>query len=119
MPRGAGVGANFQNFKFSQPISSLYPLDYKNDPTWYQVTDNDGTKDTLITDPPAANSFADNYTHGLVWVNDYKRSMTKEAVVDLTETPFFKDNTYTIEAQTGNATAGSEQRLIGLSLIHI
>ena len=115
MPRGAGVGANFQNFKFSQPISSLYPLDYKNDPTWYQVTDNDGTKDTLITDPPAANSFADNYTHGLVWVNDYKRSMTKEAVVDLTETPFFKDNTYTIEAQTGNATAGSEQRLIGIA----
>ena len=115
LPRGAGVGQNFQNFKFSQPISSLYPLDYKNDPTWYQVTDNDGTKDTLITDPPAANSFADNYTHGLVWVNDYKRSMTKEAIVDLTETPFFKDNAYEIKAQTGNATAGSEQRLIGIA----
>ena len=51
LPRGAGIGNNFQNFKFSQPISSLYPLDYKNDPTWYQVVDNDGTKDTLITDP--------------------------------------------------------------------
>ena len=115
LPRGAGVGQNFQNFKFSQPISSLYPLDYKNDPTWYQVIDNDGTKNTQITDPPAANSFADNYTHGLVWVNDYKRSMTKEAVTDLTETAFFKDNTYEIKAQTGNATAGSEQRLIGIA----
>ena len=115
LPRGAGVGQNFQNFKFSQPISSLYPLDYKNDPTWYQVIDNDGTKNTQITDPPAANSFADNYTHGLVWVNDYKRSMTKAAVTDLTETAFFKDNTYEIKAQTGNATAGSEQRLIGIA----
>ena len=115
MPRGAGVGQNFQNFKFSQPISSLYPLDYKNDPTWYQVIDNNGTKDVLITDPPAANSFADNYTHGLVYVNDYKRSMTKEAIVDLTETPFFKENTYEIKAQTGNATAGSEQRTIAIA----
>ena len=115
LPRGAGVGQNFQNFKFSQPISSLYPLDYKNDPTWYQVIDNNGTKDTLIVDAPAANSFADNYTHGLVWVNDYKRSMTKEAVTDLTETPFFKDNTYVIQAQNGNATAGSEQRKISIA----
>ena len=115
LPRGAGVGSNFQNFKFSQPISSLYPLDYKNDPTWYQVTDNNGTKDVLITDAPAANSFADNYTHGLVWINDYKRSMTKEAITDLTETSFFKDNTYSIVAQTGNATAGSEQRKIAIA----
>ena len=119
LPRGAGVANNFQNFKFSQPISSLYPLDYKNDPTWYQVTDNNGTKDTLITDPPASNSFADNYTHGLVYVNDYKRSMTKEAVVDLTESAYFEDYTYTgansIKATVGNATAGSEQRKIPIA----
>ena len=120
LPRGAGVGANFQNFKFSQPISSLYPLDYKNDPLWYQVIDNNGTKDSLITDPPAANSFADNYTHGLVWVNDYKRSMTKEAIEDLTQTGYFSGYTYnnsgnTLQAVTGNATAGSEQRLIPIA----
>ena len=119
LPRGAGVGNNFQNFKFSQPISSLYPLDYKNDPTWYQVVDNNGTKDTLITDPQATNSFADNYTHGLVYVNDYKRSMTKEAVQDLTESAYFEDYTYTgtneLKASTGNATSGSEQRKIPIA----
>ena len=119
LPRGAGVGNNFQNFKFSQPISSLYPLDYKNDPTWYQVVDNNGTKDTLITDPQATNSFADNYTHGLVYVNDYKRSMTKEAVKDLTESAYFEDYTYTgtneLKASTGNATSGSEQRRIPIA----
>jgi len=120
LPRGAGVGANFQNFKFSQPISSLYPLDYKNDPLWYQVIDNNGTKDSLITDPPAANSFADNYTHGLVWVNDYKRSMTKEAIEDLTQSGYFSGYTYanagnTLQAVTGNATAGSEQRQIPIA----
>ena len=119
LPRGAGVGNNFQNFKFSQPISSLYPLDYKNDPTWYQVVDNNGTKDTLITDPQATNSFADNYTHGLVYVNDYKRSMTKEAVQNLTESAYFEDYTYTgtneLKASTGNATSGSEQRRIPIA----
>ena len=119
LPRGAGVGGNFQNFKFSQPISSLYPLDYKNDPTWYQVIDNNGTKDTLITDPPAANSFADNYTHGLVWVNDYKRSMTKETIEDLTQTGYFSGYSYTgnngLQALTGNATAGSEQRKLPIA----
>ena len=119
LPRGAGIGNNFQNFKFSQPISSLYPLDYKNDPTWYQVVDNDGTKDTLITDPQETSSFADNYTHGLVYVNDAKRSMTKEAVVDLTKSAYFNDYTYTgtneIKATTGNATSGSEQRKIAIA----
>ena len=119
LPRGAGVGNNFQNFKFSQPISSLYPIDYKNDPTWYQVVDNNGTKDTLVTDPPASSSFADNYTHGLVWVNDAKRSMTKESITDLTETGYFKDFNYTgsnaLKAQNGNATSGSEQRKIAIA----
>ena len=114
LPRGAGVGNNFQNFRFSQPISSLYPLNYKNDPTWYQVTNNDGDKDTLITDPKPTSSFADNYTHGLVYVNDYKRSMTKEAVIDITESAYFEDYTYTganeIKGQEGNATSGSEQK---------
>ena len=119
LPRGAGVGNNFQNFRFSQPISSLYPLNYKNDPTWYQVTNNDGDKDTLITDPKPTSSFADNYTHGLVYVNDYKRSMTKEAVIDITESAYFEDYTYTganeIKGQEGNATSGSEQRKIPIA----
>ena len=119
LPRGAGIGNNFQNFKFSQPISSLYPLDYKNDPTWYQVVDNNGTKDTLITDPQESSSYADNYTHGLVYVNDAKRSMTKEAVVDLTKSAYFDGYTYTgtneIKATTGNATSGSEQRKISIA----
>ena len=36
-PTGPGVGTNFRNFKFSQPISQLYPLNYKNDPLWLSL----------------------------------------------------------------------------------
>ena len=35
-PTGAGVTDNFKKFKFSQPVSKLYPLNYKNDPLWFQ-----------------------------------------------------------------------------------
>jgi len=35
-PTGSGVGENFRNFKFSQPVSKLFPEFYKNDPEWYK-----------------------------------------------------------------------------------
>jgi hypothetical protein len=127
-PTGAGVGENFRNYKFSQPISNLYPLDYKNDPLWFQVQD-DGSRDTTIIDPPASSSAADNYVHGLVTLNDYKYSETKEAVQDLLLTDPFATYAYTnntsnvdgdvvdnrLRAQSGNASVGSENRKIPIN----
>ena len=85
-PTGAGAGGNFQKFKFSQPVSKLYPLNYRNDPLWFK---NNGTTQaeksyySALIDPPQAYSAADNYIHGLVTVNDSKHSVTRELVEDL------------------------------------
>ena len=117
-PTGAGSQGNFRNFKFSQPISKLYPLNYKNDPLWFKQLDN-----TQI-DVPATYSAADNYTHGLVRVNDFKGSMTREAMLDFTTQQALLQNTYTqvnsnidnrLRAQKGNAASGSEDRRIPIA----
>ena len=116
-PTGAGVGTNFRNFKFSQPIGQLYPLDYKNDPLWFQIR-QDGTRDTTILDTPATVCAADNFVHGLVRTNDYKNSTTKEVIQELTSNPALDRYSYTtnaIQAQAGNAASGSEDRLIPIS----
>jgi hypothetical protein len=114
-PTGAGNQGNFRNFKFSQPISKLYPLNYKNDPLWFKQLD------VTEVDVPATYSAADNYTHGLVRVNDFKGSMTREAMLDFTTQNALKDKSYTqlsstddnrLRAQKGNAASGSEDRLI-------
>ena len=119
-PVGAGVGTNFRNFKFSQPISQLYPLNYKNDPVWFKQLDNN------LVDPPSTVCAADNYVHGLVQPNDAKNSQTKEAIQELLENPALTNENYTnttfdeegdildyrIRAQEGNATSGSEDRKI-------
>ena len=65
-----------------------------------------------MIDPPQAFSAADNYVHGLVTVNDFKGSTTREMVADLTQQPAFILNEYNIQAAPGNATSGSEQRKI-------
>ena len=121
-PTGAGVSNNFRRFKFSQPVSKLYPLNYRNDPLWFK---NSGTtqaeKDYYanLIDPPQAFSAADNYIHGLVTVNDFKNSVTRELVEDLLNNPAFIFNTYTgdnqVKAQLGNATSGSEDRRIPIA----
>ena len=112
-PTGAGNLGNFRNFKFSQPISKLYPLNYKNDPVWFKQLDSN------FVDPPATYSAADNYVHGLVTVNDFKGSITKEMILDFVKTDALKNNTYTsantIQAQDGNATSGSEDRQIPIA----
>ena len=117
-PTGAGNQGNFRNMKFSQPISKLYPLNYKNDPLWYKQLD------ASAVDAPATYSAADNYTHGLVRVNDFKGSMTREAMLDFTNQAALSNNTYTqvstnednrLRAQKGNATSGSEDRLIPIA----
>ncbi|AIX20491.1 short tail fiber protein [Synechococcus phage ACG-2014e] len=120
-PTGAGVAENFKKFKFSQPVSSLYPLDYKNDPLWFQK--NGTTAEELnvasqLLDPPPTFSAADNYTQGLVTTNDFKNSVTRELVEDLIDQPAFNENNYiakAIEAQVGNATSGSEDRKIPIA----
>ncbi len=112
-PTGAGVGENFRNFKFSQPVSKLYPEFYKNDPEWYKQLDPEAI------DPPATISAADNYIHGLVAVNDSKASVTKECVVDFISDQGLRNNAFTgdneIKAQDGGASAGSESRRISIS----
>ena len=127
-PLGAGVGENFHYYKFSQPISNLYPLDYKNDPLWFQIDDS-GNRDLTKLDPPASVAAADNYVHGLVTLNDYKYSETKEAITDMLATRPFATFQYTastsdvnsnildnrIQAQEGNASVGSENRQIPIS----
>ena len=117
-PTGAGVTNNFKKFKFSQPVSRLYPLNYRNDPLWFKksgtTTSEKAYYGTLI-DPPATFSAADNYTHGLVTTNDYKNSVTKELAEDLTKQPAFIVNNYNLVAQEGNATSGSEDRRIPIA----
>ena len=117
-PTGAGNQGNFRNFKFSQPISKLYPLNYKNDPLWFKQLD------VNEVDPPATYSAADNYTHGLVRVNDFKGSMTREMALDFTGQAALNVNTYTqvsstvdnrLRAQKGNASSGSEDRKIPIA----
>ena len=122
-PLGPGVGTNFHDYKFSQPISSLYPQNYKNDPLWFQAQ-VDGSEyqtasiDGTIVDPPQTTSAADNYTHGLVRVNDVKSSLTKETVIDFVAQPALSGSDYTgdneIKGQEGNASQGSEGRVIAI-----
>ena len=122
LPLGAGNKLNFRNFKFSQPISYLYPQNYKNDPYWFThagTTSSEKAYALGLIDPPATYSAADNYVHGLVRTNDSKSSLTKEMVFDLIDTPAFERNTYTgdnaIAAQEGNASAGAEDRQIPIA----
>jgi len=115
-PTGSGVGENFRSFKFSQPISKLYPESYKNDPEWYKGVD---LTTTTLLDPPPTVSAADNYTHGLVTVNDAKNSLTKEMVLDFVQDPgaggYLFAGTSAITAQSGTASAGSEGRRIPIN----
>ena len=121
-PTGSGVGENFRDFKFSQPISKLYPEFYKDDPEWYKQIDS-----TLI-DPPATTSAADNYIHGLVTVNDAKGSLTRECIFDFVKDAGSRQYNFSgnivkdgkvidvsIKSQEGTASAGSEGRKIPIS----
>jgi hypothetical protein len=122
-PTGSGVGTNFRNFKFSQPVSRLYPLSYKNDALLFQYDGSDsqgGNQNTTIIDPPASVCAADNYIHGLVSINDAKNSITKEAVLDFIQDPGsgryeFNTNATKLEARSGAASSGAEERLIPIA----
>ena len=115
-PTGSGVGENFRNFRFSQPVSKLYPEFYKNDPEWYRGID---PSTATLVDPPPTISAADNYIHGLVTVNDSKGSVTKEMVLDFVADPGTGNYSFSgfneIKALSGGASAGSEARRISIS----
>ena len=122
-PLGPGVGTNFHDYKFSQPISSLYPQNFKNDPLWFQAEVNGAENQTksingAIVDPPLTTSAADNYVHGLVRTSDVKSSLTKETIFDLVQTPALSGGDFTgsneIKGQEGNASQGSEGRRIAI-----
>ncbi len=122
LPTGSGVGNNFQKFKFSQPISRLYPLSYKNDPLLFQYdgsNDLGGNQNTNIIDPPSAICSADNYIHGSVVINDAKNSLTKEAVLDFIKDPGSGNYTFSttnvIQSKSGAASSGAEERLIPIA----
>ena len=110
-PTGAGNQGNFRNMKFSQPISKLYPLNYKNDPLWFKQLDN------TEVDVPATYSAADNYTHGLVRVNDFKGSMTREAMLDFTTQQALIQNSYTqVNSTTDNRLRAPKKVMLRLDL---
>ena len=114
-PTSAGVANNFKQYEFSQPIGSLYPVDFSNDPIWFKYAGtSQAEKDYVrgLKDPLPTSSVADNFLHGLVTVNDIKLSATKEAILDLLDNSLFRENNYLLEAQNGNALSGAEDRLI-------
>ena len=99
-PSGDQFNASDNEFgflKYSQDVSKIYP---------------DLDKDNHNFDPPAAVTVADNLVHGLVYQNDDRSSITKEAVEEFT-----KDAGYTpaLNALTGKATSGQENRLIAFN----
>ena len=121
-PTGSGIGVNFRNFKFSQPVSRLFPLTYKNDPLLFQYdgsNDQGGNQDTTIVDPPQSVCAADNYIHGLVTVNDAKNSVTKETIQDFVTNPGSGLHEFTgsnaLKALSGAASSGAEERLIPIA----
>ena len=87
----------FGFLKYSQDVSKIYP---------------DLDKDNHDFDPPAAVTVADNLVHGLVYQDDDRSSITKEAI-----TEFINDAGYipALNALTGKATSGQENRLIAFN----
>lgn len=87
----------FNFLKYSQDVSKIYP---------------DLDKDNPAADPSAAVSVADNLVHGLVYQDDNRSSITKEAVAALVA-----DSGYSpaLNSLSGKATSGQENRLIAFS----
>ena len=99
-PKGAQFNSATDTFgflKYSQDVGKIYP---------------DLDKDNPSQDPPAAVSVADNLVHGEVYQDDNRSSITKEAVAT-----FVADAGYTpaLNALTGKATSGQENRLIAFN----
>ena len=99
-PKGSQFNSSTDTFAFlaySQDVGKIYP---------------DLDKDNPAADPAAAVSVADNLIHGLVYQDDDRSSITKEAVQTLVAEFGF---TPTLASLTGKATSGQENRLIPFS----
>ena len=86
----------FGFLKYSQDVGKIYP---------------DLDKDNPVGDPDAAKTVADNLIHGLVYQDDDRSSITKEAVVEFANDCGFPSLGPTLDAQSGKATSGQENRL--------
>ena len=87
----------FAFLKYSQDVSKIYP---------------DLDKDNPSQDPPAAVTVADNLVHGDVYQDDDRSSITKEAIATFIADAGFTPN---LNALTGKATSGQENRLISFN----
>ena len=99
-PKGSQFNSSTDTFAFlaySQDVGKIYP---------------DLDKDNPAADPAAAVSVADNLIHGLVYQDNDRSSVTKEAVQTLVAESGF---TPTLASLTGKATSGQENRLIPFS----
>ena len=99
-PKGAQFNSPTDTFAFlqySQDVGKIYP---------------DLDKDNPKADPSAAVSVADNLIHGYVYQDDDRSSITKECIEN-----FVADSGYTtsLNALTGKAVSGQENRLIPFS----
>ncbi len=86
----------FNFLKYSQDVAKIYP---------------DLDKDNPAGNPAAAKTVADNLIHGLVYQDDDRSSITREAVVEFANDCGFPSLGATLDAQTGKATSGQENRL--------
>ena len=99
-PKGSQFNSatnTFDFLKYSQDVSKIYP---------------DLDKDNPSQDPPAAVSVADNLVHGDVYQDDDRSSITKEAIATFIADAGFTPN---LNALTGKATSGQENRLISFN----
>ena len=87
----------FGFLKYSQDVSKIYP---------------DLDKDNHDFNPPAAVTVADNLVHGLVYQNDDRASITREAVNQFVVDAGFSP---ALNALSGKATSGQENRLIAFN----
>ena len=99
-PKGAQFNLTtdtFSHLKYSQDVGKIYP---------------DLDKDNPEGDPAAATSVADNLVHGLVYQDDDRNSITKEAVETFVADAGFSP---ALLAVSGKATSGQENRLIAFN----
>lgn len=99
-PKGQQFNSQTDTFgflKYSQDVANIYP---------------DLDKDNPSGDPPAAVTVADNLVHGLVYQDNNRNSITKEAI-----TKFANESGYSpvLASIGGKATSGQENRLIPFS----
>lgn len=99
-PKGEQFNSPTDTFgflKYSQDVSKIYP---------------DLDKDNPNGNPDAAVSVADNLIHGLVYQDDDRSSVTREAVNTFLIDAGFSNLVGSLNAQSGKAVSGQENRLI-------